>query len=108
MGRVYSSAISTICICALSLAYPHTHTHTHRLLSVVESMDNGKPIRESRDCDIPLVARHFYHHSGKHSGIPLAARNFYHHSGKHCSVHMTTMCTSDTLLMQTYMQSLLN
>ncbi len=27
-------------------------------------MDNGKPIRESRDIDIPLVARHFYHHSG--------------------------------------------
>ena len=27
-------------------------------------MDNGKPIRESRDIDIPLVARHFYHHAG--------------------------------------------
>ena len=27
-------------------------------------MDNGKPIRESRDLDIPLVARHFYHHAG--------------------------------------------
>ncbi|HMG50363.1 MAG TPA: aldehyde dehydrogenase family protein, partial [Inquilinus sp.] len=35
-----------------------------RLLSVVETMDNGKPIRESRDIDIPLVARHFYHHAG--------------------------------------------
>jgi aldehyde dehydrogenase (NAD+) len=35
-----------------------------RLLAVVESMDNGKPIRESRDIDIPLVARHFYHHAG--------------------------------------------
>ncbi|MBL8040496.1 MAG: aldehyde dehydrogenase family protein, partial [Chthonomonas sp.] len=35
-----------------------------RLLAVVESMDNGKPIRESRDLDIPLVARHFYHHAG--------------------------------------------
>lgn len=35
-----------------------------RLLSVVESMDNGKSIRESRDIDIPLVARHFYHHAG--------------------------------------------
>ncbi|QPC84084.1 aldehyde dehydrogenase family protein [Phototrophicus methaneseepsis] len=35
-----------------------------RLLSVVESMDNGKPIRESRDLDIPLVARHFYYHAG--------------------------------------------
>ncbi len=35
-----------------------------RLLAVLESMDNGKPIRESRDIDIPLVARHFYHHAG--------------------------------------------
>ena len=35
-----------------------------RLFSVVESIDNGKPIRESRDIDIPLVARHFYHHAG--------------------------------------------
>jgi aldehyde dehydrogenase (NAD+) len=35
-----------------------------RLLSVVESMDNGKSIRESRDIDIPLVARHFYYHAG--------------------------------------------
>ena len=35
-----------------------------RLLSVLETMDNGKPIRESRDIDIPLVARHFYYHAG--------------------------------------------
>lgn len=35
-----------------------------RILSVLESLDNGKPIRESRDIDIPLVARHFYHHAG--------------------------------------------
>ncbi|RUT27986.1 aldehyde dehydrogenase family protein, partial [Arsenicitalea aurantiaca] len=35
-----------------------------RLLGVLESLDNGKPIRESRDIDIPLVARHFYHHAG--------------------------------------------
>ncbi len=35
-----------------------------RLLAVLESLDNGKPIRESRDIDIPLVARHFYHHAG--------------------------------------------
>ncbi|WP_374763515.1 aldehyde dehydrogenase family protein [Yunchengibacter salinarum] len=35
-----------------------------RLLAVLESLDNGKPIRESRDLDIPLVARHFYHHAG--------------------------------------------
>src|SRR5207237_6273672 len=35
-----------------------------RLLAVLESMDNGKSIREPRDIDIPLVARHFYHHAG--------------------------------------------
>src|SRR5580704_13618301 len=35
-----------------------------RRLAVVETMNNGKPIRESRDLDIPLVARHFYHHAG--------------------------------------------
>ncbi|HSJ09444.1 MAG TPA: aldehyde dehydrogenase family protein [Longimicrobiales bacterium] len=35
-----------------------------RIFAVLESMDNGKPIRESRDIDIPLVARHFYHHAG--------------------------------------------
>ncbi|MGD0474567.1 MAG: aldehyde dehydrogenase family protein [Candidatus Velthaea sp.] len=35
-----------------------------RFLAVLESMDNGKPIRETRDIDIPLVARHFYHHAG--------------------------------------------
>ena len=31
---------------------------------MLESLDNGKPIRESRDIDVPLVARHFYHHAG--------------------------------------------
>ncbi|MBU6365474.1 MAG: aldehyde dehydrogenase family protein [Gemmatimonadetes bacterium] len=35
-----------------------------RELAVLESLDNGKPIRETRDIDIPLVARHFYHHAG--------------------------------------------
>jgi aldehyde dehydrogenase (NAD+) len=35
-----------------------------RRLAVLETLDNGKPIRESRDLDIPLVARHFYHHAG--------------------------------------------
>ncbi len=35
-----------------------------RRLAVLESLDNGKPIRETRDLDIPLVARHFYHHAG--------------------------------------------
>ncbi len=35
-----------------------------RLLAVLETLDNGKPIRETRDLDIPLVARHFYYHAG--------------------------------------------
>jgi aldehyde dehydrogenase (NAD+) len=35
-----------------------------RRLAVLETIDNGKSIRESRDIDIPLVARHFYHHAG--------------------------------------------
>jgi aldehyde dehydrogenase (NAD+) len=35
-----------------------------RLLAVLESMDNGKSIRETRDIDVPLVARHFSHHAG--------------------------------------------
>ncbi|SDY18828.1 aldehyde dehydrogenase family protein [Citreimonas salinaria] len=41
-----------------------------RLLAVLETMDNGKPIRESRDIDIPLVARHFYHHAGHAQLMP--------------------------------------
>ncbi|MCV2869404.1 aldehyde dehydrogenase family protein [Defluviimonas sp. WL0002] len=35
-----------------------------RFLAVLETIDNGKPIRESRDIDVPLAARHFYHHAG--------------------------------------------
>ena len=35
-----------------------------RELAVLESLDNGKPIRESRDVDIPLVAAHFFYHAG--------------------------------------------
>jgi aldehyde dehydrogenase (NAD+) len=35
-----------------------------RLLAVLETLDNGKSIRETRDLDVPLVARHFYHHAG--------------------------------------------
>ena len=35
-----------------------------RLLAVMETLDNGKPIRESRDIDVPLAIRHFYHHAG--------------------------------------------
>ena len=35
-----------------------------RELSVIETMDGGKPIRESRDVDIPLVAAHFFYYAG--------------------------------------------
>lgn len=35
-----------------------------RELAVLESMDGGKPIRESRDIDIPLAAAHFFYHAG--------------------------------------------
>ncbi|MDG1801274.1 MAG: aldehyde dehydrogenase family protein, partial [Paracoccaceae bacterium] len=35
-----------------------------RLLAVMETLDNGKPIRESRDIDVPLAIRHFYYHAG--------------------------------------------
>ncbi len=35
-----------------------------RRLAVLETLDNGKPIREARDLDVPLAARHFYYHAG--------------------------------------------
>jgi aldehyde dehydrogenase (NAD+) len=35
-----------------------------RFFAVLESLDNGKPIRETRDLDIPLAARHFTYHAG--------------------------------------------
>src|SRR5215212_10006299 len=35
-----------------------------RELAVLESLDNGKPIRESRDVDVPIVAAHFFYYAG--------------------------------------------
>ena len=35
-----------------------------RMFAVLETLDTGKPIREARDIDVPLVARHFYYHAG--------------------------------------------
>ena len=49
--------------CSLYSVARHVQKHM-RLLSVVESLDNGKPIRESRDADVPIVIRHLYHHAG--------------------------------------------
>ncbi len=45
-----------------------------RELAVLETLDNGKPIRESRDVDLPLVAAHFFYHAGwadklEHAGL---------------------------------------
>ncbi|MCL6709449.1 aldehyde dehydrogenase family protein, partial [Pseudomonas sp. R2.Fl] len=48
-----------------------------RFFSVLETMDNGKTIRETRDIDIPLVARHFYHHAG---WAELVADEFPNHA----------------------------
>ena len=45
-------------------ALARTIQKRERFLAVLESLDNGKPVRESRDIDIPLAARHFYHHAG--------------------------------------------
>eukprot|EP00941_MAST-03F_sp_MAST-3F-sp1_P005740 g5740.t1 len=41
----------------------HLQKH-HKLLAVVESLDNGKTLRETRDVDVPLAIRHFYSHAG--------------------------------------------
>ena len=35
-----------------------------RELAIIESLDGGKPIRESRDVDIPLAAAHFFYYAG--------------------------------------------
>lgn len=43
-----------------------------RLFAVLETLDNGKPIRESRDIDIPLAQRHFYYHAGMAQLMPEA------------------------------------
>ena len=48
-----------------------------RLIAVIEALDNGKPIRETRDIDVPLAARHFYHHAG---WAQLAESEFPDHS----------------------------
>jgi aldehyde dehydrogenase (NAD+) len=43
-----------------------------RELAVLEAMDNGKPLRESRDVDIPLAAAHFFYHAGWADKLPYA------------------------------------
>jgi aldehyde dehydrogenase (NAD+) len=48
-----------------------------RLFAVLEAIDNGKPLRETRDLDIPLASRHFLHHAG---WAQLEAREFADHA----------------------------
>ncbi|HWL56878.1 MAG TPA: aldehyde dehydrogenase family protein [Paracoccus sp. (in: a-proteobacteria)] len=57
-------------------AIARTIQKRERFLAVLETLDNGKPIRESRDIDIPLVVRHFYHHAG---WAEIAASEFPEH-----------------------------
>ncbi|MDA1007640.1 MAG: aldehyde dehydrogenase family protein [Planctomycetota bacterium] len=45
-----------------------------RELAVLETMDGGKPIRESRDVDLPLTAAHFFHHAGWADKLSYVAR----------------------------------
>jgi aldehyde dehydrogenase (NAD+) len=50
-----------------------------RELAVLETMDNGKPIRESRDVDVPLAAAHFFYYAGwadklEHAGLGVDPR----------------------------------
>jgi len=52
-----------------------------REFAVLETLDNGKPIRESRDTDIPLVAAHFFYHAGwadklDHAGVGAAPKPY--------------------------------
>lgn len=46
-----------------------------REFSVIETLDGGKPIRESRDVDIPLAAAHFFYHAGWADKLPYAFPN---------------------------------
>ncbi|MDG2292245.1 MAG: aldehyde dehydrogenase family protein, partial [Phycisphaerales bacterium] len=43
-----------------------------RELAVLETMDGGKPIKEARDVDLPLVAQHFFYHAGWADKLPAA------------------------------------
>lgn len=45
-------------------ALAHLLQQHSRLFAVLETLDNGKTIRETRDADLPLAARHFYYHAG--------------------------------------------
>ena len=48
-----------------------------RAFAVLESMDNGKTIRETRDIDVPVVIRHFYYHAGWAQNLDRANPIYY-------------------------------
>lgn len=62
LGSLLYVATMTWYISSLSVA--RTIQKHQRLLTLLESLDSGKLIREARDTDLPLVVRHFYHHAG--------------------------------------------
>ena len=60
-----------------------------REFAVLETMDNGKPIRETRDIDIPLAAAHFFYHAGwadklEHAGVGSSPKPHAHRKTPHC------------------------
>jgi aldehyde dehydrogenase (NAD+) len=59
-----------------------------RELAVLESIDNGKPIREARDVDVPLVAAHLFHHAG----TPGSGRAHSRLASSGRSSHGTSRC----------------
>jgi len=61
--NLFSRAMNPNCVMWTCSIARHVQKHL-RLIAVVESLDNGKPIRESRDADVQIVARHLYHHAG--------------------------------------------
>jgi aldehyde dehydrogenase (NAD+) len=56
-----------------------------RELAILETLDGGKPIRESRDVDVPLAAQHFFYHAGWADKLPYAFPG-------HTRVHPVGVC----------------
>ena len=66
-----------------------------REFAVLETLDNGKPIKETRDVDVPLAAAHFFYHAGwadklEHAGLGPDPRP--HRRGRARSSRGTSRC----------------
>ena len=61
LDRAPSPVFVAVAIAAAAWYFSGSAT---RFLAVLETLDNGKPIKETRDVDLPLVAAHFFHHAG--------------------------------------------